>query len=246
MRLTVVGCAAAWSRRPGIASSCYLVEHAGRAIVLDIGQGAFAELNRYLDPADLDAVLISHLHPDHLVDLVPLRHYLKYGADASPPLLRGPAELRRRLAGLTGEEAFTADLPGEPLAPGRFELAGLAVEAGHVTHIPDSFAFRLAPAGATSGPGLVYSGDCAVADDLLPLIRAGDTLLCEAFYGAGEPGPMHLNAAQAAAAAARAGAGRLVLTHIRETDADAVRGAAGAVFGGELLVAAPGLALDID
>lgn len=245
MRLTVVGCAAAWSRQPGMASSCYLVEHAGRAVALDLGQGTFSELSRYRDPATLDGVLVSHLHPDHLVDLVPLRHFTKYGDAAEPARLHGPTDLRRRLDGLTAESGFLDILPGDALAEGRFEVAGMVVEARHVTHIPDSYAFRLVPANEPTSPGLVYSGDCAVAEDLLPLIHPGDTLLCEAFYGAGEPGPLHINAAQAAEVAGRGGAARLVLTHVREREARDALLAAAAIFRGDLLAAEPGLRLDI-
>jgi ribonuclease BN (tRNA processing enzyme) len=245
MQLTVVGSAAAWSRQPCHASSCYLVEHDGRALVLDMGQGTFAEINRYRDPGTLDAVLISHLHADHMVDLVPLRHFVRYGDAQSPPQLRGPIELRQRFGAFAADAGFLDGLPGEPLHEGRFELAGFDVEARHVTHIPDSYAFRLTAGGGSDGRGLVYSGDCAVADDLLPLIRRGDTLVCEAYYGAGEPGPMHLNAAQAAGVAARAGAGRLVLTHVREgTQLESLR-AVESAFQGELLIAEPGLILEV-
>lgn len=246
MRLTVVGCAPAWSLAPGVASSCYLVEQDEGAILLDLGQGAFAELSRYRPPGSVDGVLISHLHPDHMVDIVPLRHYIKYGsAGASPPTVRGPAELRDRFGAFTGEPAFLDDLPGQPLEPGAFELAGFTVEARRVTHIADSFAFRVTV--AADGRGLVYSGDCADAGDLLPLIRPGDTLLCEAFYGAEDnAGPLHLTAGQAARAASAGGAGRLVLTHIRDTGDDGVAIAAARQFDGEILLGRPGLRLLID
>lgn len=247
MKLTVVGCAPAWTRQPGRASSCYLVEHAGAAVALDFGQGAFAQLAASRDPATLAGVLISHLHPDHFIDLVPLRHYLKYEASGgAAPELHAPAELRGRLDALFGEPDFLAGLAGEPLSPGRFALAGMAIETRHVTHIPDSYAFRLSP-GGPDVPALVYSGDCAEPDDLLPLLRAGDTLLCEAFYGSdGVAGPLHLTAAQAAGVAACGGAARLVLTHIHDRhDSAAARRAARAVFAGQIEIAAPGLALDI-
>ena len=98
-----------------------------------------------------------------------------------------------------------------------------------------------------SGPALAYSGDCGVADDLLPLVRAGDTLLCEAGLGVGpDDGAPHLTAQEAAGVAARAGASRLVLTHILvERDPPAARAAAAAVFEGPVLLAEPGLQLDI-
>ncbi|HWH23677.1 MAG TPA: MBL fold metallo-hydrolase [Candidatus Limnocylindria bacterium] len=245
MELTIVGCAPAWTRRPGRASSCYLLEDGGQVVALDIGQGAFAEMARYVDPSSLAGVLVSHLHGDHLVDLVPLRHYLMYEAEtAGRTRLHGPAELRGRLNGLLDEPDFLAALPGDGLEPGRFELAGMAVEARHVTHIPDSYAFRLA---ADDGAGLIYSGDCAEPADLLPLLRAGDTLLSEAAFGSGpsEAGG-HMTARQAAQAANEGGAARLVLTHILDRrDEQAARRAAAEVFGGEVLIAQPGLKLTI-
>lgn len=244
MKLTVVGCAPAWTTRPGRASSCYLVEDGDAALVLDFGQGAFAELSRYREPETVGGLLVSHLHADHLVDLVPLRHYLRYEAE-SRVQLHGPAELRPRMDAFQAERGFLAALPGEALRPGTLELSGFEVEARHVTHIPDSFAFRIARG---DGPGLVYSGDCAVADDLVPLVRDGDTLLCEAAFGADdEPAAgIHLTARQAANAARRGGAARLVLTHIIDRhDLDRASEAASEVFDGDVLVARPGLQLEI-
>ncbi|MDP8903906.1 MAG: MBL fold metallo-hydrolase [Chloroflexota bacterium] len=247
MKLTIVGCAAAWTRRPGVASSCYLVELGRAAVLLDLGQGAFSELARYRDPASIAAVLVSHLHADHLVDVVPLRHYLKFEAQRTSDVhLRGPAELRPRLDAFQAESGFLDVMPGEPLEPGEFELRGFAVRARHVTHIEDSFAFRLSPVGR-AGPGLVYSGDCARADDLLPLIEEGDTLLCEAAFGSADGGGGgHLTARQAAGAASRAGAGQLILTHILDRhDEEAARKAAGDVFGGPVSVARPGRSFEL-
>ncbi len=284
MRLTVVGCAAAWSRVPGRASSSYLVElgapgdHAasaaasplgdlaasgrpsapGRpsasAILLDMGQGSFSALSGYRDPASLSGVLISHVHPDHCIDLVPLRLYLRYGCN--PPrtvTLRGPAELRARFDALTDETDFLGDLPGDPLGPGTFELAGFEVSVARVLHTESSFAFRVAPAGRSGAgeslaPGLVYSGDCGRADDLLALLRPGDTLLVEASHGAGPiiEGPNHLNAAAAVRVAAAGGAARLVLTHLfDDVDPQAALGLARASFAGETVLAEPGLRLTI-
>jgi ribonuclease BN (tRNA processing enzyme) len=247
LKLTVVGCAPAWTRRPGRASSCYLVEHEGRAIVLDLGQGSFAEMSRYWQPEAIEGVLISHLHADHLIDLVPLRHFLKYEASGTPAVaLRGPTDLRLRLDWLCGEEGFLDSLPGEPLAVGGFEVGGFEIEARRVTHIPDSFAFRVSAPGSDS-PALVYSGDCGRAADLLPLVRPGDQLLCEAAFGADEGvAGIHLTAAEAAWVAAQSGAARLVLTHLLDrSDEELAREAASSVFSGELLVARPGLELRV-
>ena len=245
MKLTIVGSASAWTRRPGHASSCYLVEEGERAIVLDLGQGAFSEMSRYRDPANLDAVLASHLHPDHFVDLVPLRHYLKYEAEQTRRLeIHGPAELPARLDALFAEPGFLASIRVVALEPGMRSVAQFTIEAQHVTHIPDSYAFRVSTNG---GPGLVYSGDCGVANDLLPLIQPGDVVLCEAAYGAGPAqDPIHLNAAAAATVATRAGASRLLLTHLHDrADHAAAVDVASEIFGREVAVAEPGLQIDI-
>ena len=103
MELLVVGSGAAYPGRPGAASSCYVVLHDGAAVCLDMGQGAFAGLAGRLEPSELAAVVVSHLHPDHFVDLVALRHYLRYEFDP-PRRVRviAPAGLAKRLDGVTG------------------------------------------------------------------------------------------------------------------------------------------------
>ena len=252
MRLTVVGCAPAYTSRPGRAASCYLVEHGATRLALDFGTGAFAELWRYITPTDLTAIAISHLHADHNVDLIPLRHWVKYEKGGRGPTLHAPAGLRRRMtdyqrfADPQAEPDFLACLPGDDLAPGSFSAGDLLVEAARVTHIADSFAFRVSVAGG-GGTGLVYSGDCAVANDLLPLLRPGDTLLCEAAFGIGPSGGgAHLTAAEAAGAAVTGEAARLVLTHILDgrDEAGSVAQASG-VFSGPVELAQPGLSIDI-
>jgi len=255
MSLTVVGCAAAWSRVPGRASSAYLVElgppgeAASPAILLDLGQGSFSALSGYRDPATLSGVLISHVHPDHCIDLVPLRLYLRYGCQpARTTRLLGPADLRRRFDGLTNETDFLCDLPGDPLAPGEIEVAGFAVSVAPVLHVGPSFAFRVSDAADPSAPGLVYSGDCGRAADLLSLTKPGDTLLVEASHGADSviEGPNHLNAADAAWIATATGAGRLVITHILDdVDPAAAFALARERFLGETLLAEPGLRVTI-
>ena len=245
MRLTVVGCAPAYTSLPGRAASGYLVEHDGTRLMLDFGQGVFPELWRYTSPADVSAVAISHLHADHNVDLIPLRHWVRFENRGYGPSLHAPLQLRQRFADFQADPDFLADFHGDALAPGSFAVGDLRIDAGRVTHIPDSFAFRVSAAGG--GPGLVYSGDCSVADDLLPLMRAGDVLLCEAAFGRGpKVAPIHLTATEAGEAAARGGAGRLVLTHVLDDHAgEALAGTAQAVFGGSVEVARPGLEIDI-
>ena len=186
------------------------------------------------------------MHADHNVDLIPLRHWVKYVNRGYGPALYGPAQLRARMGEFQADPSFLSDLHGEALAPRTFAVGDLRIEARRVTHIQDSFAFRVSAASG-DGPGLVYSGDCGRGDDLVPLIREGDTLLTEAAWGAGKSEvPIHMTAAEAAGAAARGGAKNLILTHIlddrRESDA---RAAASAVFEGDVRIARPGLELEV-
>lgn len=247
LRLTVVGPAAAYSLRAGWPSSCYLIEAGENRLVLDLGQGSFGALAAILDPASLGAVFLSHLHTDHTIDVVPLRHYLRFGAHERPPsvALHAPPGLRRRIDVLFGESGFLDALPGPALRPGRRLVGRLEVQVARVTHTDRSFGFRVSLDGR---PGLVYSGDCGRGADLLPLLREGDTLLCEASFGAG-PGVLgvaHLTAGEAAEVAAEGRAARLLLTHLLpEADERAALVAARDVYDGPTRLARPGLRLEL-
>jgi ribonuclease BN (tRNA processing enzyme) len=246
LALTVIGCAPAYTRRPW-PSSCYLVEAAGTRVVLDLGQGSFSALGARVAPETLDAVVISHLHPDHHIDLVPLRHYLRYGCGptAHEVALHAPADLRRRYDELTGEPGFLDGLPGGGLTPGQLAIGDLRITTAPVLHRGPSFGFRVVSADAPNGPGLVYSGDCGRPEDVLALVRPADTLLCEAAFGAGPiiDGPEHLNAEAAARIAAEGRVATLVLTHVLDEGRSGTAATARKRFGGRVLMARPGLRL---
>jgi ribonuclease BN (tRNA processing enzyme) len=213
--LDIVGAGPAYSDRPGAVGAAYLVRYDATAILLDLGQGAFPRLANLLDPGSLDAVLISHLHPDHFIDLVSLRHYLRWGP-GHPRRARvvGPAGLDERLDALHAEPGFTAvALDVEPLVTSVRPIGSMVVAAARVTHTADSYGFRVS---RDEGPGIVYSGDCGQAEDLEALIQPGDALLCEVSFG---PGPVpsdaaHLDGPGIAALATRTGVSQVLLTHL--------------------------------
>ncbi len=204
-----------------------------------------------IDPGTLDAVLISHLHPDHFVDLVPLRHFLRWEIPQRRVRVIAPAGLDERLDALHGEPGFcAAALDIEPLAVGSMTVGGLAIEVAPVTHTESSVGFRVASGPGLSAikdpaPGLVYSGDCGRAEDLDVLIRPGDTLLSEVSFGPGpvKPGAQHLDGPAVGDLARRSRAGRVLLTHIqmrhdRSATLDSVR----ARFDGPVEFVDPGFA----
>jgi ribonuclease BN (tRNA processing enzyme) len=243
-RLTVIGAGPAYARIQGAVGACYLVEADGDALALDLGHGAFAGLAGRIPPERLDAVVISHLHPDHFVDLVPLRHWLRFHLE--PPgevRVLAPSGLASRLDGLHGQPGFaTGTLRIEPLGPGSIAVASMTLEFRSVPHDGDSYAVRVSRAGRDRG--LVYSGDVSAIDELAELVRPGDILLVEASFGpdAVPEGAAHLNAAAVADLATRTRPGRVLLTHILP-DRGPERAAAivRATFNGPVEVAEPGL-----
>jgi ribonuclease BN (tRNA processing enzyme) len=242
IRLTVLGAGPAYTDQPGSLGAAYLVRAGDTSIVLDLGQGSFPELASRLEPSRLDAVVISHLHPDHFIDLVPLRHYLRYQLD--PPrrvAVRAPAGLDHRLDALHAEPGFAAAvLDVTALAEAAFRIGALTVEPRRVAHTDDSFAFRVT---AGDGPGLVYSGDVGRAEDLDPLIRPGDDLLVEVSFGTGPvaPGAQHLDAAAVGDLATRTRPGRVLLTHLQMGyDRDATVRAVAERFDGPVTLVEPG------
>jgi ribonuclease BN (tRNA processing enzyme) len=231
VELIVIGAGPAYTSRRGAAGSSYLLLSGTDALLLDLGHGAFSNLASEVEPSSLGAVLVSHLHPDHFVDLVPLRHYLKWEFD--PPrraTVLGPAGLADRLDALDGTPDFAAaSLDINELSEGVQRFGPFEVEARRVAHTSESYAFRVSAAaetgsasdggsGAGSGAsaGLVYSGDCSHAEDLLALIRPGDTVLSEASFGAGPiaPGAQHITSGDAGRVATTGGASRLLITHV--------------------------------
>ncbi len=249
LKLTVLGSSAAWSERPGRPSSCYMLEIGDEAILLDLGQGSLGSLFPHRDPSSVRAVFVSHMHGDHHVDLIPLRNLLYYHYGEPRRIgLHVPEGLRQRYDVFMGEEGFLDFMAGEDVVAGTREVGPFEVQAHPVTHAQNSHAFRVSDRDDPAGPGLVYSGDCGRADDLLPLMREGDTLLCEAFWSTHEPIPSanHLSAAQAADVARRGGAAHLILTHILESyDPQAALATAQGIFPGDVRLAEPEMVVTI-
>ena len=242
--LLVLGAGPAYTDRPGSSGAAYLVQRGDTSVLLDLGQGSFPRLAAAMEPSALTAVVISHLHPDHFIDLVPLRHYLRWQfTPARHVRVIAPAGLARRLDGLHDDPGFTAAaLDVEEVAIGTMELEGLALTATRVQHTADSHAYRIGRADG-AGPGLVYSGDCGRAADLDPLIRPGDTLLVEVSFGAGPvvPGAQHLDGPSVGALAARTRPGRVLLTHLQMGyDEGAAIASVRDRYDGEVTLVAPG------
>ena len=247
MRLTVLGAGPAYTDREGATGACYHVTHGGTHVLLDLGQGSFPRIFPQVFPADLDAVVVSHLHPDHFIDLVPLRHFLRY--EFEPPRrvrVLGPGDLAARLDTLHAEAGFSAQaLDTERLGEDPRQIGSLQVQGRLVAHTDESYAIRVA---ADGGPGLVYSGDCGRAEDIAPLVRPGDALLAEVSFGAGPVprGVLHLDGPAVGRLATVARAGRVLLTHLlMGHDEGATLASVRAAYDGPVAFVWPGTSIDI-
>ena len=241
MRLTVLGSNGTYAT-PGRPTSGYLVSNADTRIWLDAGTGTFCALLDLVSPAELDAVIISHAHPDHSADLFALYHWLRFSPGAGSRLaLFVPEGLAERFeAFLTGplEEVFDVRIP----APVE-EVGSFTVRFARADHSVPTLQVRFDAAGDS----LAYSADTGLECDLVELARDVDVLLSEATYqGNDKDFAQHLTAREAGGIAARAGAARLVLTHLVPTlEAGQTISEAAEVFAGEILVATPGLEVEV-
>jgi ribonuclease BN (tRNA processing enzyme) len=264
VRLTVLGKSPSWQDAGG-ACSGYLVEEGDVAVVIDCGNGVFSKLRLFRDYVDVDAVVLSHLHADHMLDLVPFSYALTYAPRQQPvpvdrwpgtdhparPRLHVPPGARdtfRRLTGTWGpedliEKAF--DLREYEEAD-TLEIGSLRVSFQGVPHFVDTYAMRLS---TTNGAGrLVYGADCSPTEELTRFATDADLMLMEATLPrperTGKRG--HLTPREAGEHARAAHAGRLVLTHISdELDADWARSEAADAFEGVVEVAREGAVYEV-
>jgi ribonuclease BN (tRNA processing enzyme) len=234
LELTILGSSPSWPN-PGEASSGYLVRTAAGPILLDCGSGVLGRFRALTDEVPR-AVVLSHLDPDHIVDLFAIMFAIRYG-----PLAWPGAELYAPPGGrVVLDEVLTAfglrlrDLEAaipvrEYRAATPTQIGDLGLSFFRTRHSAHSYATRLEdPSGS-----LVYTGDTAPTPGLEEHARDCDLLLCEASLGAIDATGMrrvHLTAREAAELARDAGAGRMVLTHLDAGDRDAALAAARAVY----------------
>jgi ribonuclease BN (tRNA processing enzyme) len=223
LSVTVVGCSGSFPGPHG-AASCYLIESTVDGVVtkvvLDLGNGSLGPLQAYTSPTDLDAIVITHLHADHFMDLCGLYVMRKYDPRRSPDhaqVVYGPSDLGRRLqlAYYGAEEPEMADqLDTRAVAGGEpFEVGSLRIVPARVEHPIEAYGYRFeSPAGTVA-----FTGDTDTCPTLGPLLTDAELVLADAAFleGRDTTRGIHLTARRAAEAAAAAGGLRqLVLTHI--------------------------------
>ncbi|PRY27848.1 MBL fold metallo-hydrolase [Pseudosporangium ferrugineum] len=248
MRLTVLGCAGSF---PGPESACsaYLVEADGFRLLIDFGSGSLSALQRYAGIDAVDAILLTHLHCDHMLDActyVVVRRYAPGGP--MPPLpVYAPLGAAERISAAYSSENEPVDdvYTFYGLQPGTFPIGPFTVTADRVNHPIETYGVRVEHGGHV----LAYSSDTAPCEPLLRLAQGADLFLCEASYLDGIPNPpdLHLTGGEAGEAATKADVRRLLLTHLVPawgSEASTVE-AACAAYAGPVEVVRPGARYDL-
>lgn len=246
--MTILGCSGSVPR-PDAAASGYLLEADGYLLGIELGNGVLARLMALRDPFALNALLLSHLHPDHCADFSALTVYRRY--HAAPPYdprarrlpVYAPAEAPERLAcahAADAAERADADLGDvyefHPLAAGDLRLGPWHIRVVPMRHPTEAFGFRISDGERV----LAYTGDTAHCAGLDELATGADLLLAEASWtdAPERPAGVHLSGVEAGQLAARAGVGRLVVTHVQPwTDANAVLAEARGAYRGDARLA---------
>jgi ribonuclease BN (tRNA processing enzyme) len=250
MKLTVVGCSGSF---PSVDSACssYLVEADGFRLLLDMGNGALGELQRHCGLYDLDAIFLRHLHADHCIHMCAsfvARYYRHDGGRSAPLPVYGPEGTEHRLTVAYGDTPTASSMSEvfdfHTVKPSTFDVGPFTVHTERVRHPVEAYGIRIEHAGKS----LTYSGDTGTSDALDQLARDTDLFLCEAAFTHGKENipDLHLNGREAGETARRAGARKLILTHIPPwTDPEVNLADAREVFRGPVELAAPRASYEI-
>lgn len=230
LSITVLGCSGTYAAVDG-ACSGYLVRGRGTTVWVDTGPGTLANVQRHTTFADIDAVVVSHCHPDHWTELPVLRNVFKYVVHRAGVPVHGTAET------LAMAEAATHD----GLAPtfdwhliedhATADIGALRFSFSRTDHPVETLAVRIED--TTTGEAIAYSSDTGPGWSVSAFGADVDLFVCEATLTTDEEGlAPHISAREAGAMAAAAGVRRLVLTHHWPGgDVEAQRAAAEATFG---------------
>lgn len=256
MKITVLGCWGAYPEK-GEATAGYLLETDQHHILIDCGSGVLAQLFKYISIEDLDAVILSHYHHDHVADLGCLQYAVMIGkqlrnaseADMAQPQLQ-PQPQPLQIYG-HAQSPFIPKLNFKNFTVGQeiqagvpLDLNGLRIEFVPTVHEEYNLAMRF----EYGGKRLVYTGDTGHTEDLIPFMSGADLVIAEASLYANQrvQGAGHLTSAEAGRLAAQAGVQELVLTHFPHYgELQTLQNEAEQAFKGKVQLAATGKTFQI-
>lgn len=240
LTVTVLGCSGVYAGPDG-ACSGYLVRSPGATVVVDLGPGALANLQRHVELSEVTALVLSHEHPDHWLDLPLLRNAFRYFLELRDLPVYATAGTWRLARELVPDLEPTL-VPHTISADSHLELGDLNVRFSRTDHPVETLAVRV----DSGGRSLLYSADTGPAWRGDGVDGGVDSFVCEATFRPGGPDEVHLTARQAAELAGEIGARRLVLTHVPPVvDPDEQRRLASAAYDGPVEIAVPGVTLEV-
>ena len=210
MELTVLGSSGSYGAKYGGACSGYLLQSNGTSIWVDCGNGTFGHLQEHIDVRDLTAVVLTHGHPDHCVDIYGLHVYLRYGLGIEHLPVYAPEGLEKFLLSLVSDWGNTFDwcVVGDRDTA---RVGDVDLRFSRTDHPPPTFAVE----ATHDGRRMIYTADTGPDWTVGAFAPGADLVLSEATYLHDHiPAQIHLSAKQAGAAAREAAAQRLILTHL--------------------------------
>ena len=185
LAITVLGSSGTYAA-PGGACSGYLVRGAGTTVWLDAGPGTLANFQRHASFAELDAVVLSHCHPDHWTELPVLRNVLKYVTHRSGVPVYGTAE-NRRMAEAATHDGLAPTFSWHTVADGAVaDIGALRFSFSRTDHPVETLAVRVED--LASGAALAYSADTASGWSVSAFGARVDLFVCEATLTTDEEG----------------------------------------------------------
>ncbi|MEX2394317.1 MAG: MBL fold metallo-hydrolase [Actinomycetota bacterium] len=242
MEITVLGAGSAYPRPGGACSGFFLATGSAR-VWIDAGNGTFSRLQQVTDHRELDALILTHGHADHVADVLPFMYAIGFDPDleAFTVPVYSPGDVGPGLGwplGGTSLEMFRKVFDFRPIAKA-FEIRDVSFEPFRTFHPAETYGLRMRQGERT----IVYTSDTALYPELAAACQDADLLICEATYTdavKAEPG-VHLWAREAGEVAAKAAVKRLVLTHVWPTlSLDDAVAEASATFGGPVEAAVEG------
>jgi ribonuclease BN (tRNA processing enzyme) len=255
MRATILGsgtCVPSLKR-----SACaVLVETGDAKILMDVGPGTIRQLLQIgVTIFDITHVLLSHFHPDHSGELVPLLFSNKYPNShrrVQPMVLIGGSGLIEFFSGLESVYGEWIRLPSslfqaislESICGEALRYKGFQINSIPVMHRPESLAYRITD---SFGKTIVYSGDTDVSENLVAIARLADVFICESAFPDEMKKAGHLTPSEAGRIATEAGVRKLVLTHFYpECDMTDMMGQCRKTFKGDLVIAEDLMSILVD
>ncbi|MFD1452074.1 MBL fold metallo-hydrolase [Oceanobacillus sojae] len=238
MKLTIIGFWGGYPNKDG-ATSSYLLEKDNYKLMLDMGSGSLSKLQKFLSVSELDAVILSHYHHDHVADIGVLQYakLIDYYVNNNEKKLKIYGHLEDKDGYLSLSHQYTEGVPYHPdevLKAGPFEITFLRTE-----HPVPCFGMRITDGKKT----IVYTADSSYTEAWIPFAKGADLLITDCNYFKGQDGTKagHMNSEEAASIAQSAGVKLLVLSHLPQFGVlEQLKEEAKQIYTGEIVLAGEG------